>query len=80
MITVRFSDGGPRYQLPGYSDEVEYARQILSALTGLSVEKLIKADITASELELIEAASRAIQAMPLLAGSVPKSPKLEVVG
>ena len=67
MITVRFSDDGPRYHLPGYDDEEEYARQIQSAMTGLSIAKLVKADITASELELLEAAK------------VPKSPKLEVV-
>ena len=76
MITVRFSDDGPKYQLPGYSDEEEYARQILSAMTGLSVAKLIKADVTQSELELIEAASRAIQDMSLVAWKIPKSPKL----
>ena len=79
MIAVRFSADGPRYQLPGYDDEEEYARTILSAMTGLSVEKLIRADVTASEFKLIEAASRAIRYMPLVAGSVPKRPRLEVV-
>jgi hypothetical protein len=78
MILVKFAEDGKTFQLSGYMNEKVYAETILSAMTGLPLSRLIDADLTENEMDLISSASLALQDIPMWAGK--SKPKLEVVG
>jgi len=79
MLIVQFNKGGKKYELPGYSDENDYARQILSVLTGIPLPLLISADLTDVEFEMIAEAAKALRKIPMWAGLKHDAPKLQVV-
>ena len=76
MIVVKFGKDGQEYLLR-YSSEKDYAEEILSAMTGISRDKL--EILTDAEFEMYEVAAKALQDMPLSVGPAPLKPKLEVV-
>ena len=81
MIAVKLSANGGIFEL-SYKNEKEYAESILSAMTGISIERLVDGDdLAVFEINLLSDAAEALKLTPMwLVECKPRTkPKLELV-
>ena len=79
MIAVKFTVDGEIFEL-SYDNEKEYAEIILSAMTGISIERLVDGDdFSDVEINLLSDAAEALKLTPMWLVECKPKPKLELV-
>ncbi len=79
MIVVKFAKDGQEYELPAYPDEDSYARALLATMTGVPLARIVSADITPDEMQLITEAGKSLGKCALWVGMPRPKPNLRVV-
>ncbi len=79
MILVKFAKDGQEYELPVYPDEDSYARALLAAMSGVPLARIVSADITSDEMQLITDAGKSLGRCALWVGTPRPRPNLRVV-
>ncbi len=79
MIIVKFAKGGQVYELPAYKNEDDYAQALLATISGVPLARIVSADITSNEMQLITEAGKSIGRCALWVGMPRPKPNLRVV-